>query len=216
MEEAQLVAAVVGTVAALRRGIPKIDGLLVVVVAVLVAALAVFAYAPAPALDMARHAVRTGLSAIGIVFVADRFGRNAPDPKGPDGGTPPSSPYRDAIPPPPTTTSAPSSVPLQRSRAGELAFAIIGTILLCGAVVLAAVLSGCGGAREDVKAGLDVSDAVCTELEKAQQDEPEWVKFACTAVHVGNGLGQTFLAKVRREDAAQFASRHCPKGDVAP
>lgn len=92
-------------------------------------------------------------------------------------------------------------------------------ILLCfmaGACFgLAVVLPGCTGQQKQIATGiLDVSGAICEELQK--QPEPEAIQFLCSVVDIAGNV-TTFLAKVKREDAASFAARHCPQeGSAAP
>lgn len=88
---------------------------------------------------------------------------------------------------------------------------------ILGALVVLGVLSvlgmhGC--TPQAAKTVLDISGAICEEL--AEQDEPEWLKFTCSAVDVAGNV-TPFLARVKREDAAEFRARRCPQeGAPAP
>ena len=63
-----------------------------------------------------------------------------------------------------------------------------------------------GDAKKDVKSGLDVADLVCDQLNL--QDEPDWVKYACTATDVGGKVLTVFQAKVPKDKAPSFAARY--------
>jgi hypothetical protein len=71
-------------------------------------------------------------------------------------------------------------------------------------------LTGCTpGGKTAANVGIDLTDAVCKELDATLQDEPEWVKFTCSAVEAGSGVAHTFVTKVRKTDAQKFAESHC-------
>lgn len=78
--------------------------------------------------------------------------------------------------------------------------------------VLAPTLHGCGAGglspKDAASLGLDVTDAVCDQLDEKLQDEPDWMKFSCQAVDTATQLKHVFMAKVKRENAAEFAMRH--------
>lgn len=103
-----------------------------------------------------------------------------------------------------------SGVTVARAARVGLPFGFLGFLSL----LLVLGLCGCpGSSGGDIAKGvLDISDAVCTELDQ----QPDYVDFICTAVHIGDGVSKTFKARVRKEDAVLFAARHCGGGEVAP
>ena len=88
--------------------------------------------------------------------------------------------------------------------AALLVFAVAGMIVACTP-----------GEKALVQTAVDVSNAVCQQLEQQDPNDP-YIQFACTVTDVA-GKVTPFLAKVKREDAATFAARRCPqKGFPAP
>lgn len=94
--------------------------------------------------------------------------------------------------------------------------------ILGAALVLAIALSACTAEQGKVatKTALDVSDAVCKELDADLQDEPSWVKFTCEALSTADQVSHTFLVKARRADpGAVFSMKKCAapsEGGVSP
>jgi hypothetical protein len=87
------------------------------------------------------------------------------------------------------------------------------TLFALALSVLAISVSGCS--MPDAKTVLDVSDAVCEQLDGTLQDEPEWVKFTCSVIDLGDKASHVFMTKVKKEDAPVFAARHRAQGDCS-
>lgn len=82
-----------------------------------------------------------------------------------------------------------------------------------GAVVLLSVLQF--GCPQAAKTAIDLTDAVCEVLSQDLQNEPDVVKFACTAIEKASG-DQTdagtpakFIARVPKAQARAFAMQYC-------
>jgi hypothetical protein len=81
---------------------------------------------------------------------------------------------------------------------------------LWGVCTLAVLCIECNPTqRQGVKTVLDLGDAACQQIEKGT--DSEYVSMLCTAVDIADGAAHTFLARVKRPDAAVLAARKCPE-----
>ena len=81
-----------------------------------------------------------------------------------------------------------------------------------GVALACFALASCSAAQvqSDITAGVDIADAVCSELAANLQTEPEWVRFVCTAAQ-GVSPKKTFAMRIPKTESAKFAAKHCVK-----
>ena len=83
---------------------------------------------------------------------------------------------------------------------------VVPTAALVLAVIFAGHLTACSSAPAVVPVVVDLTQAICVELAKDAQNEPEYIKFACSVINALNA--PPVIVKVPAQMAPSFKSAH--------
>lgn len=112
---------------------------------------------------------------------------------------------RRVMGPPPPPANGPPDPPASFPKPPS---SLTGLSVLLFAIVASGSLHGCPAVAPVIPVVVDVSQAVCTELGKDLQNEPDWVKFTCSVINALGEKQSTVVVMVPKGNAEAFKAQH--------